>query len=314
MTQTTIEPITSKSNLYVDSTDLLDQPEKLRQRAAEDGYLFFKGLLPAAEVVKVRADVLRVLDSQGWLDRSKDLMDGVVDMQAIKAVPDEDMRLDIGVSHAIYHGAQKLESLHALPHHPRLLELYRTLFDSEVLVHPRHIARIVTAHPGIVPTPIHQDFPHVQGAADTWTCWFPLGNCARTMGGLTVLRGSQRNGYLAVQPAPGAGGLEALLCPWENDWVEGDFETGDVLTFQSFTVHKALPALERDLVRISLDVRYQSVLDPIENASLLPHTDLTWEQIYENWESDDLKYYWREQNVTITPFDQQYLQTGRRIC
>ena len=117
-----------------------------------------------------------------------------------------------------------------------------------------------------------------------------------------------------VQAAQGAGGLEALLCPWEREWMEGDFDTGDVLTFPSFTVHKALPALEKDLVRISLDVRYQSIAEPIENASLLPHVDLSWEEIYANWKSDELKYYWRDQQLTITPFDQAYLQFGRRIC
>jgi hypothetical protein len=39
---------------------------------------------------------------------------------------------------------QKQESFHCLPHHPRLLALYQTLFGGEVLVHARHIMRLVT--------------------------------------------------------------------------------------------------------------------------------------------------------------------------
>ena len=35
-----------------DATDLLHQPEDLRRQAAEDGYLFFAGLLDSVRVLK----------------------------------------------------------------------------------------------------------------------------------------------------------------------------------------------------------------------------------------------------------------------
>ena len=31
-----------------------------------------------------------------------------------------------------------------------------------------------------------------------------------------------------------------------------------------------------------------------------------WEEIYGNWESDDLKYYWRKQDPDVQPYDFQY--------
>lgn len=296
---------------FVDSTDLLESPEELRARGYEDGYLFFKGLLPAAEVLDLRADILGVLAKYGWL---KDGLSGLADVDTLSKAPDEAMRLDIGVSTAIYDDVQRLESFHRFPHHPELLALYRTLFGTDVLVHARHIARIVTPHPNMTPTPIHQDFPHIQGTGDTWTCWFPLSDCPRNMGPLTVLRGSHKNGYLPVQPAAGAGGIEAQLCPWEREWLEADFEAGDVLTFTSYTVHKALPPSRRDIIRVSLDVRYQSVDQPVDPSSLRPHCELPWEEIYAGWQSDELKFYWEKLPLTFSDFDTAYHVPGRRIC
>jgi ectoine hydroxylase-related dioxygenase (phytanoyl-CoA dioxygenase family) len=238
----------------------------------------------------------------------------VLDRAALLAVREADMRTDIGITHAAYDDVQKRESVHRLPHHPALIALYRTLFGREPLVHPRHIVRLPTPHPAMTPTPPHQDFPLIQGTANTWTCWFPVGDCPRTLGGLTVLRASHKLGYLPIRPSLGAGLIASELCPGEDEWVEGDFETGDVLTFPSLTVHKALPSQFRDRIRLSMDVRYQPADEPVEARSLLPHCGLTWEQIYADWEADDLKYYWERVETTPAPWDPALLQPSRRLC
>jgi hypothetical protein len=298
----------------VDSTPLLDDPHALRARAEVDGYLFFKQLLPKDDVSAVRRDLLSVVDKHGWRKPGQDAEGGVIDLDALNKVPEEEMRLDIGVSIAAYQDAQRLESVHRLPHHPRLLSLYEMLFGKKVLVHARHIARMVTGHRAMVPTPPHQDFPLIQGTDKTWTAWIPLGNCPRPMGGLTVLRGTHKLGYVPIQPAKGAGSIAAQTCPWETDWVEVDYEAGDVLTFPSYTIHKALRCQHKEMIRLSLDVRYQPADEPIEEGSLNPHTELPWENIYAGWERDDLKYYWRKHGVELSPREDKYLQPARRIC
>jgi hypothetical protein len=68
------------------------------------------------------------------------------------------------------------------------------------------------------------------------------------------------------------------------------------------------------MIRLSLDVRYQPVDEPIEEGSLNPHTELSWEEIYAGWERNDLKYYWRKHDVELIPRDEKYLQPSRRIC
>lgn len=104
------------------------------------------------------------------------------------------------------------------------------------------------------------------------------------------------------------------LCPNEVAWAEGDFETGDILTFPSYTIHKALRCQLKDTIRLSLDVRYQPIDEMVEAKSLLPHCDLTWEQIYAGWQRDDLKYYWRKLPLQLSPWEDEYLQPKRRIC
>lgn len=299
---------------FVDSTPLLNDMVALRARAAEDGFLFFKGFLPREDVLALRKEVLAVVDCHGWRAPDQNELGGRIHLDSINRVPDEEMRVDIGVSHQAYQDTQKLERLHRLPHHPRLLNFYREFFGNEVLVHPRHIARMITGHRVMVPTPPHQDFPLVQGTANTWTCWFPLGDCPRLLGGLTMLRGSHRNGYQPIQPSKGAGGIAIPLCPWETEWAEGEYEAGDIITFPSYTIHRALRCEQKDQIRLSLDVRYQPAGEPVEEKSLLPHCELTWEEIYAGWKSDELKYYWKKDPCVLSPWDDNYVKPSRRIC
>lgn len=120
---------------FVDSTPLLGDADALRRRAEDEGYLFFRGLLPAEDVLRVRADALAVVEHSGWRQAGQGIHGGLINTQALRQVPESDMRLDIGVTHAAYDDVQKLESLHRLPHHPHLIALYQTLFGGAVLVH-----------------------------------------------------------------------------------------------------------------------------------------------------------------------------------
>lgn len=298
----------------VDSTPLRNDIAALREQAHTEGYLFFRGLIPREDVLALRQTLLKVVDQFGWRASGQDPLGGLLNLTALNQTPEADMRLDIGVSHAAYHQVQRLESVHAFPHHPKLLALYRDLFEDDVLVHPRHIVRMITAHHGMNPTPPHQDFPLIQGTTNTWTCWMPIGDCPRAMGGLSVLPRTHRKGYLPIQPAVGAGGLEAQLCPHEVDWVTTDFAAGDVLTFTCHTVHGALPNRRREQIRLSLDVRYQPASEQIEAKSLLPHCPLSWEEIYAGWQSDQFQYYWRKYDAELSAWDETLQQPSRRIC
>jgi Phytanoyl-CoA dioxygenase (PhyH) len=301
---------------FPDSTPLLSDPEALRARGERDGFLFFKQLLPKEPLLEVRRQILEIVARNGWLKKGTKLMDGIGDIAAIARSDKADKALKyIGVGRQAYIDIQSLEDFHLLAHHPRLLALYRTLFKGPVLPHPRNIARVLLPAPSFAPTPPHQDYIYIQGAHSFWTCWFPLGDCPMSLGGLSLLRGSHREDVLKVAKARGAGGFESLLCDMDYTWFQDDYECGDVVTFPSHLVHKALPNRQKGRIRLSCDFRYQPARDKVHRSSLMPHMGgVRWRQLYKGWKNPRLKYYWKSKAKEIKAWDWSLLKASDRIC
>ena len=78
---------------------------------------------------------------------------------------------------------------------------------------PLSISRIMVPGTNFIPTPAHQDFIHIQGTKNVWTAWFPLGDCPRELGGLTVLVGSQADGLLTYHASTGRGRAGGVHLP-----------------------------------------------------------------------------------------------------
>ncbi len=297
---------------FDDATDLLDQPEELRARADRDGYLFFRGLLPAEDILEVRRQLLAIMVKHKMVRTDRDVMEGWVDHENVR---DMESWGGTGVTQQAYYDLQKLQIFHALPHHPHMLRMYETLFGKPTLPHPRNIARLMVPCPSNRPTPIHQDFIHIQGTQNVWTAWIPLGDIPRELGGLAIMPGSHRLGVLSVTQAEGAGGLETILCNVGLPWVEEDYRVGDVLTFVSTTVHKSLPNLLGDRVRLSVDYRYQPADEDIEEKSLQPHMQVaTWDDLYADWPTEELKYYWTKHDLRLSPWDELIRWQKEKIC
>ena len=301
---------------FTDSTDILHDPEALRARAAEDGYLFFKQLLPKNDILNLRRQMLEIIRKYGWTKDGTELMDGIADRDAIDAEKEEDILFcGTGVTPPAYKEVQKLQDFHALAHHPNLVGMYERLFGTDVLVHPRHIARLMIPGKRNHPTPPHQDYIHIQGTQNVWTCWFPVGDCSIDMGALRAIKGSHKAGLQAVKPADGAGGLEVWLCEQGYEWVVGDFEAGDVLTFTSITVHKSVQNNYPERIRLSCDYRFQPANEPLHDHSLVPHCGvMTWDEIYEGWDREDLKYYWKKMDLQFSEWNEEIRWQKEKIC
>ena len=280
---------------------LLNDPQALRQQMADDGFLFFRGLLPADEIVALRRNILQICDNHGWIAPGAELMDGIADPSADAMEP----FCGVGVPPEAYGDVQCLESFHRLAHNPRLVAMLGQLFDENVLVHALKIARLMIPAKGNAPTPAHQDHIFIQGTKTVYTCWMPLGDCPRELGGLSVLRGSHKLGVLPVRAAEGAGGRHVILdSDVDQEWFQSDFNVGDVLVFHSLTVHKSIPNLTENRVRLSVDYRYQPPSLPIEEKSITPHCDvLPWEKIYAGWKSKELQYYWQQYDLEFKEYD-----------
>jgi hypothetical protein len=86
-------------------------------------------------------------------------------------------------------------------------------------------------------------------------------------------------------------------------WRAGNFQLGDVIIFHSLTVHRSLPNAS-DRLRISVDYRFQREGEPLTENCLKPHFQrLAWDEIYQNWNRSDLKFYWKRKSFPIAAWN-----------
>lgn len=282
---------------FLESTSLLDKPDELRERAKREGYLFFKGLLPAEAVLNLRLEALKVCKKHKFLKNDTSEIDGVGAPGFV--IAESSVNPDYL---NYYRDIQQLQSFHALAHHPNLLKAMDAVFNGETLVHPLKIMRTIFPCAQNFTTPPHQDFFHVRGTENTWTSWIPLGNCPTELGGLTLVPRSHNWGLLPEHPAEGAG-LIGISVPEDAEWVTNEFNAGDVLMFHSHTVHQGIDNNSLDKIRLSMDCRFQALSDkkigPVAVRS--PHLHcIDWDNLYKGWPSNDpLKYYWEGLDLEI---------------
>jgi hypothetical protein len=291
---------------FVDSTDIVMDGPALAARMDQDGYLFIRGLVPAAAADNIGRQFLEVANDGGWLDPNFPMAARIANTAATCADPSAEF-LDV------FRKFYRREDTHALKHHPDIIAFFERMFGEQVLVHPLLVARNIFPQREALTTRPHQDYVHIQGTPETYTVWLPLQDCPQNMGGLAVIEGSHRQGVHDFTVASGAGGLETIG-PFANAWRSGDFALGDALIFHSMLVHKGLDN-GTDCLRHSLDARYQRASEPISAVSMEAYSGCgSWEEIYADWQSDELKYYWRAQNPNIQPFDYQYYDQRDEIA
>jgi len=281
------------------ANDLLDQPAALRAQIEEEGYLFFRGLLPREEVLQVRRAILECCQRADWLVAGSDPMEGRCDLT--KACREGEPAYN-----HVYGQVLCLEVFNRLAHHFALLNVIGNVVGEPIFPHPLKIARLV--FPQSPPTPAHQDFVFIQGTAQTYTAWIPLGECPIELGGLKVNPGTHRHDLYQHHLKAGPGGMGINEDELPDNWYSTNYQPGDVLIFHSYLVHQALPNVTKDRLRLSADFRYQSISQPISEISLKPHLSLlNWGEIYRSWKAADLWYYWERLNLTIVPYDQSYI-------
>jgi len=291
---------------FTDSSDIITDSDALAGRARRDGYLFIKGLLPRNAVTDLRQKFLEIAAESDWLRPDRPMTDAIADPSKACADPEAAY---VAVLKRLY----RLEALHALKHHPAVVGLFERLFGEPVLVHPMVIPRNIFPERPDLTTPPHQDFVHIQGTPECYAVWIPLSDCPVEMGGLQVAEASHTQGVHDFRVSSGAGAME-VADPLEGRWVGGNFAAGDVVIFHSMAVHRGAPNLT-DRLRQSVDARYQRASEPIVEASLSPYAGTgTWDEVYADWPSDELKYYWRRQNPRLAEFDRQYYDQRDRMA
>ena len=293
------------------SNDARNDPEELQRRIDSEGYLFFRQLQDPDKLLELRRQMLMTIHEGGWLIPGTDPMDGIADVGK---------QCTEGVSEYtdVYFEVQKLEAFHDSAHWPEVTEMVDRIMGRPAMPHPAKIARIWFPQYTEFTTPIHQDFVHFQGSFDTLTLWAPIGDCPIELGGLAVLPGSHKVGKILDHHfSLGAGCMNLDVekeaenhAGLDKGWHSTDYELGDTLFFPALTVHKALPNVTDDRLRLSFDNRYHPIGEQIAEHQLLPHLNrglLTWEDIYRDWESDAFKYFWREYDNPVVARRTEYI-------
>jgi hypothetical protein len=270
-------------------------PQSLQQELSSRGYALIRALLPHSDVTNLLDDITQILSSAGWLQPGHDPLERIANVGAACGDPDPAFK-------RTYKEVFSLESFHALPHNPALKRAMKMVVGEEVLIHPKAIGRLIfpncerlTVHP-------HQDYRFMNGDPECYTVWIPLHDCPTNVGPLQILEGSHRFGFqkhedenLHVPEIPAGAAMG-------DEWVGGQINAGDVLIFHSLTVHAASPNRSNKL-RISLDCRFQDsrrVLNPA-NLVFAGGSGKSWESIYAQWQSSDLKYYWKKLPLNLQP-------------
>jgi hypothetical protein len=236
---------TEASTELTDARSEFGDWQALRRRVESDGYVFMRGLLDPGTVRAVGRHGLGHLQRAGWMEPGPDPA-YAGPRGPVRAVRMTDAFADPG-----YRRILADPSFNKIPFVSPLADLMGQILGSGGFCYPLKLPRIVYPVSSVPRQPgntVHKDYRSVQ---DMFTCWVPLGDVPRTLGGLAVRPGSQHTARVRYRP------LEHL----EPGWLTTDYEAGDVLVFHCLTTHAALPNREQRM-RFSAEYRWQLADQP----------------------------------------------------
>jgi hypothetical protein len=240
-----------------DSTPLLDRRDALAAQAEADGCLLLRGVPGADAVAPVRTLVHEACVALGLLDAD------VPERTAPRA------RAGVELAGTGYDDPRWLALQQRVLADPRfvrlgderrLLRVLAVLLGEEPRGRRGDICRIALPRAAHLTTPPHQDHWYTGGTTKMWTAWIALTDTPLELGPLAVLPGSHRRGLL---PHRGAGaGRQRVRAP-AHAFAAAPLAAGDAILFYSLTVHRALPNVTANRVRLSVDYRYQAASEPL---------------------------------------------------
>ncbi|MGD9960809.1 phytanoyl-CoA dioxygenase family protein [Nocardioides sp.] len=218
------------------ANDLLGDPGRLHDRLTQDGYLFLRNVIDAADVTRVRGDLLSWCHAQGLVSSPASTIWSGYAPPGLVSQPED------------LHAMGMAPWLFA---RPSLQNLIRQLLDEEPFLLP--INEYHFTWPGkAVPVGIHQDGVGSNNMGFS-VFWIPLVEITPELGGIEIAVGQHTRGHL--HPIPGlphpyipSGSLPA------DSWARATYRPGDVLVIDQMTPHRGLPN-SSDRLRLSIDIR-----------------------------------------------------------
>lgn len=267
------------------SDDVRANRAALRQRFAEDGYLYLPGFFPRDVIAEARTKITEVLANRGLLDPAYPVIEAVKAADAdLKFLADP--RLAVDFMNAI---ARSNAPLQRLLYSGRLIELFEGYFAEAV----RHFdfTWVRTMGKGFGTDPHCDNVYMSRGSSRLCTAWIPYGDITYEIGGLMVLEGShcqaaRLKNYLSrdvdqyCENRPEAARIKSGEIPWKwggvlsnnpytlrqhlgGRWLTAEYRMGDLLIFGMTTIHASLDN-QTHFFRFSTDTRYQPASEPID--------------------------------------------------
>ena len=228
-----------------DSSAILGDWVALRERIAQDGYVFVRGLLDPEIVGRVGRNGLCALQAAGWTEPGGD------PVSAPPAAPVRAVRMRDAFGQPGYRDIVRDPGFNRLAFTEPVVALMAQILGPDGFCYPVKVPRVVyptTFAPHQPGNYTHKDYNAVQ---DMFTCWVPLGEIPRSLGGLALESGSQHSARIRPRP------IDHL----PPGWVTTDYLPGDLLVFHCLTTHAALPNREHRM-RFSAEFRWQLADQP----------------------------------------------------
>jgi len=250
-----------------DSAALLGEPELLRSRLQEDGYLFLKAVLPATAVHAARREVFQRLLQVGEI--AEPAAAGIATGGSRRA----ELEPDLG---GFWKSVSETPTLRSVSHGSAIGAILSLLFGEPA--RPQDYMFLRAAALGRA-TGLHFDYPFFTRAHDqVATVWLPIGDVPVSDGPLVVVEGSNQFRDL-IDPMIGFDistdktrkadlGIDAITFAEQRRTrlLTRNFEAGDIALFGMYTAHGSLDnhsSIGR--VRLSCDVRWQPATLPVDD-------------------------------------------------
>ena len=262
-----------------ESNDIMDNPDALHIRMAEDGYLLIRGLHDKETVLAARHKILEKLAGKEMLAPDTPLMDGVFNPNYSEPTTTGSM------------GNIELAQLHefkAVVEGAPIMNFFKHFLGGEARTFDFKWLR--TAGPGSG-SPIHYDIVFMgRGTQNLYSCWTPFGDVSLDMGPIVFCIGSNR--FDKVRQTYGQSDVDRDLIqghfsdkPIEviekfgGHWATTTFSAGDVIIFSMFLMHASLVNTS-DKIRITADTRYQLASEAIDERWIgeKPKGHYAWKQ------------------------------------
>ena len=233
---------------FEEATPLLEKPKELQEKAVDEGYLYFKNLLPKPAVMAVRAWVREECARLGWIRRDKR---NLPTMRAQKGAKLTGRGWDDPKWTQFQLDFTNNAEFRKLAKHDSIMSTLEAVAGEPMALAVAHHCWLKLPGSPEQTTRPHQDTFYLPDCPRMWTVWIPLVDTPLDVGPLGIIPRSHETDWHHIDAMTG------IDVPTDVGWVTEAVKPGAVVMFSAATVHCAWSNVSPKLVRLSLDVRYE---------------------------------------------------------